>query len=256
MAGSWGAWSSRLGRHRRVLLYPGHSGLSGGRLDLPPGARASPGPGCAPAPAEGRRVPAGHVRPPLLPPWRSLRRRVCRCARPAPGPEGADGRGWPGRTAEPRHDSSPSWRPLLWGVAVLVGVAILGGVAYPGLVQRYRVSPNEIVKEKPYIDFNIRYTRLAYGLDNIEEREFPAEETLTLQDLRTERGDPQEYPPLGHPAPAGHVQPAPGDPDLLQVHRYRYRSIPINGEYRQVTLSPRGSSPQGICRAGSGSTSG
>jgi uncharacterized membrane protein (UPF0182 family) len=54
-----------------------------------------------------------------------------------------------------------SWRPLLVGVAALVGVAILGGVAYPGLIQRYRVSPNEIVKEKPYIDFNIRYTRLA-----------------------------------------------------------------------------------------------
>src|SRR5256712_9828414 len=77
-----------------------------------------------------------------------------------------------------------SCRLLLWSVAALVGVAILAGVAYPGLIQRYQVSPNEIVKEKPYIDFNIRYTRLAYGLDNIEEREFPAEETLTLQDLR------------------------------------------------------------------------
>jgi len=77
-----------------------------------------------------------------------------------------------------------SWRPLLWSVPALVGVAILGGVVYPGVMQRYRVSPNEIVTEKPYIDFNIRYTRLAYGLDNIEEREFPAEETLTLQDLR------------------------------------------------------------------------
>src|SRR4029453_5352671 len=68
-----------------------------------------------------------------------------------------------------------SWRPLLWGVAALVGVGILGGGGYPGGVQRYQVSPNEIVTEKPYIDFNIRYTRMAYGLDNIEEREFPAE---------------------------------------------------------------------------------
>jgi uncharacterized membrane protein (UPF0182 family) len=47
-----------------------------------------------------------------------------------------------------------------------------------------QVSPNEIVTEKPYIDFNIHYTRLAYGLDNIEELEFPAEQTLTLQDLQ------------------------------------------------------------------------
>ena len=50
-----------------------------------------------------------------------------------------------------------------------MGVAILGGVVYPGVIQRYQVSPNEIVTERPYIDFNI-YTRLAYGLDNIEER--------------------------------------------------------------------------------------
>src|SRR5438445_4405283 len=76
-----------------------------------------------------------------------------------------------------------SWRPLLWSGAALVGVAILGGVLYPGVIQRYQVSPNEIVKEQPYIDFNIRYTRLAYGLDNIEVRELPAEATLTLLDL-------------------------------------------------------------------------
>lgn len=72
-----------------------------------------------------------------------------------------------------------SWRPLLGGGAVLVGVALLGGVVYPGIMQRYKVSPNEIVTEMPYIDFNIHYTRLAYGLDYIEEREFPAEQTLT-----------------------------------------------------------------------------
>jgi uncharacterized membrane protein (UPF0182 family) len=42
-----------------------------------------------------------------------------------------------------------SWRPLLWSAAALVGVAILGGVAYPSLIQRYDVSPNELVMEKP-----------------------------------------------------------------------------------------------------------
>src|SRR5581483_5260583 len=77
-----------------------------------------------------------------------------------------------------------SWRPLLAGIGVLVGVAVLGSTAYPALIQRYEVSPNELAKEKPYIDFNVRYTRLAYGLDNVEEREFPAEETLALADLR------------------------------------------------------------------------
>jgi uncharacterized protein len=132
-----------------------------------------------------------------------------------------------------------SWRFLLWSVAALLGVAILGGVAYPGLMQRYRVSPNEIVKEKPYIDFNIRYTRLAYGLDNIEEREFPVEETLTLQDLRRNEATLRNIR-LWDTAPllATYSQ-------LQEIRTYyKFTDIDIDryqidGEYRQVTLSPR-----------------
>jgi uncharacterized protein len=132
-----------------------------------------------------------------------------------------------------------SWRPLLWSVAALVGVAILGGVAYPGLIQRYQVSPNEIVKEKPYIDFNIRYTRLAYGLDNIEEREFPAEETLTLQDLRRNEATLKNIrlwdtrPLLATYSQLQEIRTYYKFTDI-DIDRYR-----INGEYRQVTLSPR-----------------
>jgi uncharacterized protein len=132
-----------------------------------------------------------------------------------------------------------SWRPLLWSFAALVGVAILGGGAYPALLQRYRVSPNEIDKEKPYIDFNIRYTRLAYGLDNIEEREFPAAETLTLQDLRRNEATLKNIR-------LWDTRPLLATYSQLQEIRtyYKFTDIDIdryhiNGEYRQVTLSPR-----------------
>ena len=132
-----------------------------------------------------------------------------------------------------------SWRPLLWSVAVLVGVAILGGVVYPGGIQRYQVSPNEIVKEKPYIDFNIRYTRLAYGLENIEEREFPAEQTLTLQDLRKNEATLKNIrlwdtrPLLATYSQLQEIRTYYKFTDI-DIDRYR-----INGEYRQVTLSAR-----------------
>ncbi len=132
-----------------------------------------------------------------------------------------------------------SWRPLLWSGAALVGVAILGGVLYPGVIQRYQVSPNEIVKEKPYIDFNIRYTRLAYGLDNIEEREFPAEQTLTLQDLRKNDATLKNIR-------LWDTRPLLATYSQLQEIRtyYKFTDIDIdryliNGEYRQVTLSAR-----------------
>ena len=132
-----------------------------------------------------------------------------------------------------------SWRPLLWSLAALVGVAILGGGAYPALLQRYRVSPNEIDKEKPYIDFNIRYTRLAYGLDNIEEREFPAADTLTLQDLRRNEATLKNIrlwdtrPLLATYSQLQEIRTYYKFTDI-DIDRYR-----INGEYRQVTLSPR-----------------
>ena len=132
-----------------------------------------------------------------------------------------------------------SWRPLLWSMAALVGVAILGGMAYPGLIQRYQVSPNEIDKEKPYIDFNIRYTRLAYGLDNIEEREFPAVETLTLQDLSRNEATLKNIrlwdtrPLLATYSQLQEIRTYYKFTDI-DIDRYR-----INGEYRQVTLSPR-----------------
>jgi len=132
-----------------------------------------------------------------------------------------------------------SWRPLLWSATVLVGVAILGGVAYPGGIQRYQVSPNEIVKEKPYIDFNIRYTRLAYGLENIEEREFPAEQTLTLQDLRKNEATLKNIrlwdtrPLLATYSQLQEIRTYYKFTDI-DIDRYR-----INGEYRQVTLSAR-----------------
>jgi len=131
-----------------------------------------------------------------------------------------------------------SWRPLLGGVAALVGLAILG-VVYPGVIQRYQVSPNEIVKEKPYIDFNIRYTRLAYGLDNIEEREFPADQALTLQDLRKNDATIKNIR-------LWDTRPLLATYSQLQEIRtyYKFTDIDIdrytiNGEYRQVTLSAR-----------------
>ena len=132
-----------------------------------------------------------------------------------------------------------SWRLLLGSAAALVGVALLGGVVYPGVMQRYRVSPNEIVTEKPYIDFNIRYTRLAYGLDNIEEREFPAEETLTLQDLHRNEATLKNIrlwdtaPLLATYSQLQEIRTYYKFTDI-DVDRYR-----IDGEYRQVTLSPR-----------------
>jgi len=75
----------------------------------------------------------------------------------------------------------------LFGAAfgLLLVSSILLGSVYPGFVQRFTVEPNEIAKETPYIEPNITYTRMAYNLDKIDERDFPIDYTLTPEDIQS-----------------------------------------------------------------------
>jgi uncharacterized membrane protein (UPF0182 family) len=73
----------------------------------------------------------------------------------------------------------PGWGFLVAGLVVL-GVAWAGGLGiWPALLQRFQVTPNELVAERPYIEHNIRMTRQAYGLNAVKEQDFAAEERLT-----------------------------------------------------------------------------
>ena len=74
-------------------------------------------------------------------------------------------------------------RPLLivGGLWLLVTLAM--GIVYPTLLQRYSVEPNELSKERPYIENNIEFTRLAFGLDDVDIRPFGDITELTNQDL-------------------------------------------------------------------------
>ena len=49
-------------------------------------------------------------------------------------------------------------------------------------VNSFIVKPNELVREKPYIVFNTAMTREAYGLNQVTQREFPAETTVEAAD--------------------------------------------------------------------------
>lgn len=69
----------------------------------------------------------------------------------------------------------------------LVASILLGGV-YPYIIQRFEVEPNEIEKEAPYIEHNIKYTQIAYNLDGVEVRPFANLGNLTYQDLQNNQG--------------------------------------------------------------------
>lgn len=131
------------------------------------------------------------------------------------------------------------WRLVLIGIGLLAVGSIVGLGLYPGFIQRFRVVPNEIVAESPYIAHNIHFTRQAYGLDRIDEREFPAEDTLTREELR--RNDQTiknirlwDHRPLL--TTYGQLQEIRTYYKFVNVDNDRYQ---INGEYRQVMLSAR-----------------
>ncbi|HOK05932.1 MAG TPA: UPF0182 family protein [Syntrophales bacterium] len=127
----------------------------------------------------------------------------------------------------------------LAAVGVLAAFYVLGRGVYPYAVQRFQVVPNEIVRERPYLEWNIKYTRLAYQLDNIEERDFPAEENLTREDLRKNDLTIKNIR-LWNDAPLlktyGQLQEIRTYYKFLDVDNDRYE---IDGEYRQVMISPR-----------------
>ena len=62
--------------------------------------------------------------------------------------------------------------PALAGLAGLVLSGIVVGQLYPAAVQRLQVEPNELGRETPYIEHNLAFTRLGFGLSDMERRSF------------------------------------------------------------------------------------
>jgi hypothetical protein len=133
----------------------------------------------------------------------------------------------------------PGYRLVIVGVAALVAVHALGLNAYPALLQRFRVTPNEIVAQRPFIERTIKFTRFAFGLDKIESKDFPAEEQLTVADLKRHESTINNIRLWDHrPLLATYAQLQEIRPyyKFVDVDNDRYV---IDGTYRQVMLSAR-----------------
>lgn len=70
---------------------------------------------------------------------------------------------------------------------LMIAVSICGtGVSL--VVQNIVVSPDEISKESPYLENNIKFTQAAYGLGDISIKDFPVQNTLTKEDILNNMG--------------------------------------------------------------------
>jgi len=132
-----------------------------------------------------------------------------------------------------------AWRAIVVVLVVWVGVAVVAGSLYPSFVQRFQVSPNELTLERPFIEDNIEFTRLAYNLDAIDMRSYDASQQLTPDAL------------LAEPATVRNVRLWDYRP-LLETYNqvqalrqyYAFNDVDIDryeidGERRQVMVSAR-----------------
>ncbi|MEM0981515.1 MAG: UPF0182 family protein, partial [Cyanobacteria bacterium P01_H01_bin.58] len=135
------------------------------------------------------------------------------------------------------------WRSgFMWpsvGIGLYIVALVLVSGVYPWFQQKFLVEPNELVREKPYIEHNIAFTREAYALDEVQSESFPAEEALDREVLER-NGLTVDNIRLWDYRP------------LLSTYRqlqeirlyYRFQDVDIdrytlNGDYRQVMLAAR-----------------
>lgn len=131
------------------------------------------------------------------------------------------------------------WMLPASGVALWALTAIIAAGLFPFIVQRFRVDPAELQRERPFLERNIESTRRAYGLESMEVTPYPVGTEVTREDV------------AGNQVSIDNIRL--WDPETLtQVYRqlqeitlyYRFVDVDIdryrlNGQPKQVLLSAR-----------------
>lgn len=132
-----------------------------------------------------------------------------------------------------------TWRLVLLPPIVLTAAYLIGMRVYPMLLQKFKVAPNELALETPYIEHNIRFTRLGYDLDKIETVAFDVDTKLTAADIAKNDATIKNIRLWDH-APLlktySQLQQIRTYYKFFDVDNDRYL---VNGQYTQVMLSPR-----------------
>ena len=131
------------------------------------------------------------------------------------------------------------WLLPATAISLWLAVSIIVGGVVPSAIQRFRVLPDELNKELPYVESHINYTRLAYGLDSIEEKSFEASPDLTEDDISDNSQTVDNirlWDPTVLAETYSQLQEIRAYYALDEVDVDRYK---INGELTQVMVSAR-----------------
>ena len=131
------------------------------------------------------------------------------------------------------------WLLPATAISLWLAVSIIVGGVVPAAIQRFRVVPDELNKELPYVENHINYTRLAYGLNSIEEKSFEASPNLTDNDISDNAQTVDNirlWDPTVLAETYSQLQEIRAYYALDEVDVDRYK---INGELTQVMVSAR-----------------
>lgn len=123
--------------------------------------------------------------------------------------------------------------------AVLIAVLIVSEGIVSGIWQNFVVKSNEKRLETPFIDYNIQYTKKAFGIDNIEQKSYSLQNSLDKQAIERNR-DTIDNIKINSVSPAlefyNQVESKKNYYGFNDMDIDRYN---INGRYTQVFVSPR-----------------
>ncbi|MCH7477399.1 MAG: UPF0182 family protein, partial [SAR324 cluster bacterium] len=135
---------------------------------------------------------------------------------------------------------------LLFGALGLIAVVWVGGFLYTSILQRFVVSPNELEKERPYLEHHILATNRSFALDKVIERSLNEDTVLTAQDIANNQGTITNIRLWDHEPlldTFSQIQEIRTYYDFVSVDNDRYI---IDGELRQTMLSPRELNPSSL----------
>jgi len=129
-------------------------------------------------------------------------------------------------------------KPIIASIIVIV-ILIIGEGAASTLVENFIVKSNQMGLEQPYIANNINFTRKAFNIDKVEQKQFEVKDNLTINDINKNMDTINNIN-------INSFQPALEFYNQVQVIRYYYGfndididRYNINGKYNQVFVAAR-----------------
>jgi uncharacterized membrane protein (UPF0182 family) len=134
----------------------------------------------------------------------------------------------------------------LFSIVLLAGVSLIVGGIIPAVFQRFRVEPQELAREAPYIQRNIDATRKAFNLREVATQQFPAKDDLTQEAIRANQSTIENIrlwdPEVLRPG-VRNLQAIAQYYNFTDVDVDRY---PVGDQRRQVMISVREVDPNGL----------